>query len=245
MRYFGGKTRTCKEIADSIQYNLKKGQLFISPFVGGGWVECLVQGTKECYDKHRYLIAMYNELQRGWKPPEVITKEQYDYVREHPDVEPHLTGFVGFGCSFAGKWFGGYAKDSSDRNFCLNARNSILRKIKGFRNTKFECKDYKDISPSGAVIYCDPPYEGTAQYSKQIVGDFDSDEFWATMRKWSENNVVIISEYNAPDDFNCIWEQTVQLDMRDSDNKKEIRKEKLFSVSKDVKMKTRSLFDCL
>ena len=27
------------------------------------------------------------------------------------DENPALTGFVGFGCSFGGKWWGGYAKD--------------------------------------------------------------------------------------------------------------------------------------
>jgi len=231
MRYFGGKTRTCKEIASILQSNLNKGQLFISPFIGGGWVECLVDGRKECYDRHTYLIAMYKELQTGWKPPKVLSKEQYAYIKNNLDEKPYLTGFVGFGCSFAGKWFGGYAKDSTGRNFCLNAHNSILRKMEGFKDTKFECQDYCDLDPSGAVIYCDPPYAGTTQYSKNIVGSFDSAKFWDTMRKWSKNNVVFTSEYNAPDDFACVWSQKVKLDIRDADNKKKSRVEKLFTLS--------------
>ena len=212
----------------------------MSPFVGGGWVECLVSGRKYCYDKHTYLIAMYNELRKGWLPPKVLTKEQYDYIKNHPDEKPYLTGFVGFGCSFAGKWFGGYAKDSTDRNFCLNAHNSILRKMEGFKDTKFECQDYCDLDPSGAIIYCDPPYAGTTQYSKNIVGSFDSAKFWDTMRKWSKNNVVLISEYIAPDDFTCVWSQKVKLDIRDADNKKKSRVEKLFTLSD---LKKRSIFD--
>ena len=240
MRYFGGKTRTCKPISDIIQFNLDKNQTFISAFVGGGWVEALVDGKKECYDKHSYLIAMYKEIQKGWKPPQNLTKEEYDYIKDNPDEKPYLTGFVGFGCSFAGKWFGGYAKDNTGRNFCLNAYNSILRKMEGFKDTKFDCKDYSDLDPHGCVIYCDPPYNGTTQYSKKIVGNFDSDEFWKTMRKWSEDNVVIISEYNAPEDFKCIWEQKVKLDIRDADNKKKSRVEKLFSIC-DVKEK--GIFD--
>lgn len=231
MRYFGGKTRTCNAISEILQYNLEEGQTFISPFVGGGWVENLIVGNKECYDKHPYLIAMYQELQKGWEPPKELTKEEYDHIKTNPDEKPYLTGFVGFGCSFAGKWFGGYAKDSTGRNFCLNAYNSIMRKMKGFQDTKFECKSYKDINPSGALIYCDPPYAGTTQYSKQLVGDFDSDEFWATMREWSKKNIVVVSEYNAPEDFKCAWEQKVKLDIRDKDNKKKDRVEKLFTLS--------------
>jgi len=246
MRYFGGKTRTCKAIAEIIQLNLTKNQLFLSPFVGGGWVECLIDGKKECYDKHKYLIAMYRELQNGWKPPKVLTREQYQYVKVNPDEKPYLTGFVGFGCSFAGKWFGGYAKDNTDRNFCLNAYNSILRKMEGFKDTKFECKDYRDLNPSGAVIYCDPPYLGTTQYSKKIVGDFCSDDFWKLMQKWSENNIVIVSEYNAPENFKCIWSQNVNLDIRDSNNNKKARVEKLFSISdpKTFLRNDKGIFDC-
>ena len=69
----------------------------------------------------------------------------YQYIKNNPDEKPYLTGFVGFGCSFAGKWFGGYAKDNTGRNFCLNAYNSIMRKMDGFKDTQFECKDYREI----------------------------------------------------------------------------------------------------
>jgi len=249
MRYFGGKTRTCKQISEILQANLQEDRLFVSAFVGGGWVECLIRGSKLCCDKHSYLIAMYQELQKGWNPPRFLTKEEYAYVKSHPDEKPYLTGFVGFGCSFAGKWFGGYAKDSTGRNFCLNAYNSIMKKMEGFRDTTFECKDYRDLKPSNCVIYCDPPYSGTTQYSKKIVGDFDSDEFWSTMRKWSEDNIVVISEYKAPEDFDTIWSQEVKLDIRDANNKKKKRVEKLFTFKPTsdfvLPVKEEGLFDFL
>jgi hypothetical protein len=34
---------------------------------------------------------------------------------------------------------------------------------------------------------------------------FDSDLFWETMRLWSTNNLVIVSELSAPEDFVEIW----------------------------------------
>jgi DNA adenine methylase len=231
LRYFGGKTRTCKQIAKVLNEYRKEGQRFLSPFVGGGWVEQLLEHPKECYDKHPYLIAMYKALQNGWIPPKELIKEEYDYIKDNQDEKPYLTGFVGFGCSFAGKWFGGYAKDNTDRNYCLNAHNSILDKMVNMKNTYFDCKDYKELNPENCLIYCDPPYAGTTQYSKQLLGDFDSSEFWDIMRKWSIHNTVIISEYNAPEDFECIWQQEVKLDIRDKNNKKKERIEKLYTYN--------------
>jgi DNA adenine methylase len=230
MRYFGGKTRTCKEISSVINTYIKdSNQLFISPFVGGGWVEQYINtNNKKLYDKHNYLIEMYIALQNNWIPPKELTKEEYEYIKNNKDDKPYLTGFVGFGCSFAGKWFGGYAKNDKDRNYCLNAHNSILKKMKGLQNAYFGCVDYKKLKPKDAVIYCDPPYQGTTQYSKSIVGEFDTNEFWNIMREWSKDNIVLISEYNAPEDFECIWSQEVKLDIRDKNNQKQNRIEKLF-----------------
>ena len=60
-------------------------------------------------------------------------------------------------------------------------------------------KNYLQYKPKNKLIYCDPPYEKTTGYSTSV--DFDHKLFWETMRKWSENNVVFVSEYNAPKDF--------------------------------------------
>lgn len=230
MQYFGGKARTCKNISEVINQYKKQDQKFMSPFVGGAWVESLIDGDKYLYDKHPYLIAMYKALQDGWLPPKYLSKEEYDYIHYHMDETPYLTGFVGFGCSYSGKWFGGYAKDNTGRNYCLNAYNSIIKKMKVLKEASFECKDYKILNPNNFIIYCDPPYKGTTQYDSNLVGNFDSQEFWDTMRQWSANNTVIISEYNAPDDFKCIWQQEVRLDIRDRENKKQKRIEKLFMM---------------
>lgn len=64
---------------------------------------------------------MWQALQQGWQPPEIITKDEYYYVKEHKDENPALTGFVGFGCSFGGKWFGGLASNKKGDNYCTRA----------------------------------------------------------------------------------------------------------------------------
>lgn len=48
------------------------------------------------------------------------------------------------------------------------------------------------------------------------------------MRLWSKNNDVYISEYVAPDDFECVLEIPTKIDIRNRDNKMERRVEKLF-----------------
>lgn len=47
---------------------------------------------------------------------------------------------------------------------------------------------------------------------------FDFDEFWETMRQWSKNNYVLISELAAPDDFICVWSKDVQRSMKSTDS---------------------------
>lgn len=63
-------------------------------------------------------------------------------------------------------------------------------------------KDYRDIViPDQAVVYCDPPYEGTSEYRE---GGFNHAEFWEWVRVASKKNVVYVSEYAAPSDFKLI-----------------------------------------
>ena len=70
--------------------------------------------------------------------------------------------------------------------------------------TTFTNQSYKDvIIPAGAVVYCDPPYEGTTKYSNS--GGFNHDEFWEYVRELSKDHMVFISEISAPPDFTAVW----------------------------------------
>lgn len=76
----------------------------------------------------------------------------------------------------------------------------------GIAGIDFMVKDYREFRPSGCVVYCDPPYGGTSGY--ETSKDFDTPEFWQTMREWSKDNVVLISELSAPEDFIVVWEKS-------------------------------------
>lgn len=86
---------------------------------------------------------------------------------------------------------------------------------------------FNQHEPEGMLVYCDPPYEGTTQYG--AFDSFNHKFFWNTMRMWSKNNTVIISEYKAPEDFECVLEIETKTGLRVA-GKGEIRVERLFRI---------------
>lgn len=62
--------------------------------------------------------------------------------------------------------------------------------------------DYREMDiPKNAVIYCDPPYSGTAEY---VCGGFDSKAFWQWAEDKARKQPVYVSEYNAPENWEAI-----------------------------------------
>ena len=227
MQYMGGKSRISKQIAEVLNSVISKDAPFVSLFCGSCAIESKVQAdVKILNDKHPYLIAMWQALQNGWTPPDVVTKEEYYRVKANMDENPALTGFIGFGCSFGGKWWGGYAKDKRGDDYCGQAKRGLLKDLVGIQSATFTCLDYRDVEiPDGAVVYCDPPYVNTTGYT---TGQFDTDEFWDYMRQLSKRCDVYISEESAPDDFECIWSKEKVRTLEKSDNVGRVKVEKLF-----------------
>lgn len=174
---------------------------------------------------------LLNEVRDGtFIYPEFVDEIMYKQYKDDP-VPSAMKAFIGFGCSFAGKWFGGYARrlrdDNNAYNFALAAKNSLLKKSKGLVGASFICKDYRDLKPTNKIIYCDPPYKET---TKIFDRDFNTDEFWDIMRDWSKDNIVVISEYNAPSDFKTLLEIPTNTGIRDKTGKVSPRIEKLFGI---------------
>ena len=68
--------------------------------------------------------------------------------------------------------------------------------------TEFDYREYQH--EEGDVVYCDPPYTGTAKYDGR---EFDHAEFWEWVR--TRDYPVYVSEYTAPDDFISIWQKVI------------------------------------
>jgi DNA adenine methylase len=218
VRYLGGKERIATTISEFLLSQKGDRTIYVEPFIGGGSVYSRVsKHFTRSYgsDTHTDLILMWQALQGGWVPPTSLDSNEYRFLK---DSEPSaLRAFAGFGCSFGGKWFGGYAR-SGDRNYALNAHNSVMKKSAGMTGT-ISCRDYRDYRPSArSLVYCDPPYADTTGYTG--VDAFDSDEFWSTMRAWRDAGaLVFVSEDKAPDDWTSVLNIERRRDLSDNDRR--------------------------
>lgn len=244
----GSKSRIAKHIVPIIQNYINENNIekYVEPFVGGANVIDKVQ-CKEKYgfDKNKYLIALLKRVQSGEELYEEVPKELYDMARtafntgDTSGFEDWQIGNIGFIASYNGRWFdGGYAKPGYEktkngeryRDYYREAKDNLLKQAESLKGIIFQAQDYREANPCGCVIYCDPPYVNTKQYAN--ARDFNYEEFWQTMREWSDRNVVLISEQNAPNDFECIWEQEVSRSIKAADKSKST--EKLFKYKGGV-----------
>lgn len=86
---------------------------------------------------------------------------------------------------------------SEPRERIRHLEDIVLMHTRFNTEIQFESKDYKCVEiPENAIVYCDPPYKGTAGYA---VGEFNSEEFYGWCRACP--NIVLISEYDMPKDF--------------------------------------------
>lgn len=208
MKYMGSKARFAKELKPIIQSYIKEDSVYIEPFVGGGNMICEVEcKEKYGYDINRRVVSALNFIKYSLdsvpKNNLEFTEEMYRSIRN--ECESGIKSYVGFALSYGGKWFGGWCRDKENkRDYVSESYRNAAKQNPKIQNCIFSFGSYDNINiPKNAVVYCDPPYKGTTKYSD----DFDHDKFYSWVRKNSENNIVLISEYEMPDDFICIWEK--------------------------------------
>jgi DNA adenine methylase len=222
MKYMGSKTRIIKEILPIILKDRTTEQWYIEPFAGGMNVICGVDGNRLANDNNLYLIEMWKGLFENRERPNDIPKEIYDKARSeynnriNEEFDNFMIGWIGWMGSANGRFFdGGYSGKSNTKNggvrdYIKEAINNIEKQIPKMVGVKFSNKDYSEIEiPKKSIIYCDIPYQGTKQYSTSK--NFNYLEFWGWCRKKvGEGHTLFVSEYNAPDDFECVWQKELK-----------------------------------
>lgn len=230
MKYMGSKARHAKEMLPIILADRKPGQWYVEPFVGGANMIDKVNGPRIGNDTHPHLIALLKAVSDGWVPPTVVSEDEYRLANASRTVDA-ITGFIGFGCSYSGKWFGGYARgndtNGAPRNYAAESSRNLMKQAKRLHGVQFHCGSYAELNiPPNSIIYCDPPYAGTTKYA---TGEFDHAAFWKWCdQRYEEGHTIFVSEYNAPDHWKCVWSKGVNNTLtKDTGSKKGI--ERLFS----------------
>jgi len=211
MRYQGGKDKLASILAQIIKLRLRATLDIYDVFCGGGAMSLALAKAGfrvNASDIHEDLILMWQAAMTNSLDLSDVNEVEYIYLQSKPPSARR--GFVGFGASFGGGWFAGYARGGY-RNYAAESARNISRLI-GLPIT-FTRRDYQSI-PSLAAAYCDPPYRGTKPYPGQPP--FDHNAFW----DWVENRrgPTFISEIEAPDTAQCIWQQDYKGQANNSDN---------------------------
>ncbi len=213
---------------------------YYEPFVGGASVAVSMAKLNPSLNMHLSdiepnLIILWKALQQGWQPPNTLSEEEYQKIRRRPLTSLHA--FAGYGCSYGGKLWGGYARAvATDRNYASEAARLLLTKIKRLPVSKvtFDTKSYHKIEPlPNSIIYCDPPYNNYTPYDQTPW--FNHRIFWKWARnKAREGHLVFVSEYGAPLDFTVVWEREHTTSLKGSMGKGKVyqRFERLFVYRK-------------
>lgn len=216
MRYIGSKRRVFKYIKPFLKQHLHQSNMrYYEPFVGGcnSLIQFNYQGLKRYgWDINHYLIAMWQELQKGWQPPEFISEDKYKHIKQNQsEYAECLVGYVGVMISFGSKWFDSYANEMTSTVRHLSSSRKIVMQAQKLKDIQFRCKDFFkcwEQIPYNSIVYCDPPYQedGIKGYA------FETSKLYEVYRELSKHCYVYISEKvkSMPGDFISLLERDMQ-----------------------------------
>lgn len=215
----GGKQKIGRKIARDIVDYMKRKNIkcrgYCEPFCGMlGVYKNIISSTISFNDLlagdiNGSVIEMWRSAQKGWRPPTTCSREEYNVLKTSDSVSPEK-GFIAHHCSFAGKYFSGYVPDRGQYKSMKNAGDKVIDIAKKCGGIKFNQGDYQQFSGlQNYVIFCDPPYKKYNYYYDDCLNGrvvFDHDKFWDWCRAISMDNVVFVSEFDAPHDFQIVGE---------------------------------------
>lgn len=222
MRYLGGKARLAKRIAAIVDMNRVDGEPYWDLCCGAGNVLAAIspRGPRHAVDVVPCLVRLHREVRDGiFVPPAEATRETHAALRQRAMADPlcddPLLAFYGFGLSFCGDWFCGYA-ESPDYDYLGAATRGLAKKREPFRGVEFLCVPWQSIVDRiSGTVYIDPPYAGTTGY--KAAPPHDPVAFWRDADALVERDAVrqvFVSEYKAP----AHWTEIARWDRKKSIN---------------------------
>lgn len=230
----GSKNRIAKYILPIMLAEAEKHGIttWVEPFVGGA---NMIDKVPESYkrigiDLNEHVIHALSDIRdKPEQLPEKFTFEERKFWKQQEATE-----FMSWACivtSFGVDLLGGYARESGsdDTTFCGYGKRNALKQSPKLQNVLLFNAQYDYFQFENSLIYCDPPYQKTSGYK---TGSFNHEEFFQWCRDMkAKGNIVFVSEYNAPDDFEVVWQGEIKTNFS-SQRKEATHKavEKLFKV---------------
>lgn len=237
MVYMGSKAKYAKYIVPILQKCIDENKIntYIECFVGGANIIDKINCEKRYgFDRSDTLIALLQTAANDFsKILKDGNRELWDkgkrYVKDGimpEDMTLAEIGAMEFFASYCNGGFPrGYAKNTDTRNYFNEAYRNMEKQPPNLKNILFDCQNYWELEPiKNAVIYLDPPYQGTKIYGYANQEKMDYEHFWNWVRDLSKDNFVFISEQSVPEDFEIIWQQEAKRTTNNENNFKAVEK---------------------
>jgi DNA adenine methylase len=236
MKYMGSKNRIAKYLLPIILKDRKPDQWYVEPFVGGANMIDKVDGNRIGSDFNCSVVDALIFIRDCTTPLSNIEYTEYDYnnaanLARKGKTLSGVDSYALIAFSFGAKWIGGWSRGKNSkgeqRDYVSEQYRASEKQKPLLQGIKLKSCSYSSIEiPNESIIYCDPPYAGTTKYRDEL----DYGLFWQWCRDMSKKgHEVFISEYNAPNDFECLWQKEIQSGLNTDTTKKAV--EKLFKYN--------------
>lgn len=167
------------------------------------FTEIMDKGNKTTDDFLKLLINSFGNNKKGYLYSKGISDLKYNLVKEIIENHDVFDGYkqtetykkVTSGLDW--NWFN--AKLEKNKTLEQLQHLQQVDRLQKVNKIKATNKSYHDFSEvSGAILYLDPPYEGTSQDS--YINSFNSQEFYNWAFEMSKSNIVLISSYSISDE---------------------------------------------
>lgn len=246
--YQGSKNRLAKYIIPLLNKLIQANgcTLFIDACCGGANIIAntkypIVCKTKYAFDNNKYLIALFDKVKFDDLDTYIeVDENKYKEVKQdlllgNNTYEDWYYGYVGFLFSYGTVFMDSYARGNDNkgnpRNMGKERYTNLFNQKEALKDTIFTVQNIFDINldklNKNMLIYIDPPYKDTKQYNRQ---KFDTEKFWNLVREMSKRCIVVVSEYEAPNDFITIWEKELLQNINRKALDRQKATEKLFVI---------------
>ena len=242
MKYMGSKNRIAKHILPIMLSRAEEVGIttWVEPFVGGAnMIDKVPSNFKRVgYDINPHTIFALKDIRDNPNElPDTLSEDEYkNLLGKEPES---IKSWLRFNASFGGKFDGGYARENPKsksainrgcvRNYTAESKRNALKQSTKLQGVDFVCSGYEDLSFTGSVIYCDPPYQDTTGYAN--ASGFNYEHFFDWCREQAKDNIVFVSEYSAPEDFIEVWRGELKTNFASTrKTATHIATEKLFEV---------------